>query len=760
MRRGRAKRSKARGRSWLAALAALVILPAATAGAADLGFEGVRVGFSGAARDNLFKLGAWTPVWIQIRGGPARFDGTLEVEVPDDDGIPTIVRQPVDVPAAELTRIVAYTRPGSGNVEVSLRLIDDRGRVAARARSSTLGVTTDPVLPEEPLLIAMGQPQGLELIERLPGFNAERKRGLSSVTLARVDPTLGPAPGRWYGYDGALAVVLDTNDRALMDELKLRGQALVDWVARGGHLVVAVGGNWQAVLDSVLGPVLPAVLAGQERLSTLEGLDTFAGSTSNPITPAGSPPSLVTKLEQIESRGGKTLAAVGPVPLVVRGAHGFGRVTLVAVDVDQKPFSEWKDRPLFWVRALDLHRPAVGESAETLQMGGGRLYQTSAGDLASLLRQGLEQFPGVRLVPFGWVAFCVFVYILLIGPGDYLFLKKVVKRMELTWLTFPLIVVSVSLAAYVAAYALKGRELRVNKVDVLDVDQSAGTSGPVVSRGTTFVNLFSPQNRDYDVSIVPREIAPESPGADPAGGEDPKTLAPGTEMLLSWMGVPESGFGGMSGGGQVGFTAGAYSYQPPGRHERLKGLRVPIWSTKMLTGRWYGPTAPVAASDLAPVGTDRLSGTVTNRLPVPLVDAVVAFERHVYLLGTLAPGSTVRVELVPDRQLPGLLRDRSKTYLSGPDMASTTGRIDRANLALALMFHDSQSTAAGTERQLSNHALRYLDLTGLLALDRPMLVGRVDQAAARLVLGNAPTDPKTDQTTLVRVVLPLGKPQG
>ena len=37
--------------------------------------------------------------------------------------------------------------------------------------------------------------------------------------------------------------------------------------------------------------------------------------------------------------------------------------------------------------------------------------------------------------------------------------------MELTWITFPTIVVTVSLLAYYAAYVLKGNDLLVNKVD-------------------------------------------------------------------------------------------------------------------------------------------------------------------------------------------------------------------------------------------------------------------------------------------------------
>ena len=98
-------------------------------------------------------------------------------------------------------------------------------------------------------------------------------------------------------------------------------------------------------------------------------------------------------------------------------------------------------------------------------MAGRGSTSTAVSDLSSQLRVALEQFPGVKLIPFGWVAFFIFLYILLIGPGDYFFLKKVLKRMELTWITFPTIVITVSLVAYYAAYVLKGNDLLVNKVD-------------------------------------------------------------------------------------------------------------------------------------------------------------------------------------------------------------------------------------------------------------------------------------------------------
>ena len=68
----------------------------------------------------------------------------------------------------------------------------------------------------------------------------------------------------------------------------------------------------------MLGPILPGSPSGQVKVASLEALDTFAGS-NKPITPPGTPPVMVTKLEELEERGGKVLSMMSNMPLVVRG---------------------------------------------------------------------------------------------------------------------------------------------------------------------------------------------------------------------------------------------------------------------------------------------------------------------------------------------------------------------------------------------------------------------------------------------------------
>src|SRR5262249_22698278 len=143
-----------------------------------------------------------------------------------------------------------------------------------------------------------------------------------------------------------------------------------------------------------------------------------------------------------------------------------------------------------------------------------------------------------------------------------------------------------------AAYRLKGNDLLVNKVDVIDVDQPSR-----LIRGRSLVSIFSPQNRDYNVGFVP--VPPNlnhdaAPLASPSASGEPPRPPAGTEVVTTWFSIPEPQFGGMGGSNRrFSFVGGGYAYQPNGGMERLENVRIPIWSTKTLTAQWFGPGTPL-----------------------------------------------------------------------------------------------------------------------------------------------------------------------
>lgn len=716
--------------------------------------ENLRVGF-----EEYYKVGAFTPVKVQLRAGADRFTGFVEVVVPDDDDVPTSTRQGFDAPAGQSVTVVLYVRPGSTNSDWSIRVYDRDGRrVRVPVPEETLR-QLKPLYMNQVCVGTLGNPQGVNLLTSLPEYQvpstpnapASAQDGIVTQPIRLPDGL----PGRPLGFEGLDAVVIDTSSTEAMQALGGgRGEAIREWVRRGGHLVVGVSSRWQAVRDSVLAEMLPAVPNGLAQINDFGALETYAGSNI-PVTPAGGDRVSVCRLEQVEKRGGKVLDATAATPLIVRGSFGFGRVTVLAMDVDQPPFSTWEDRNKLWAKLLDLRPLNLGATDQS----GGAFYSYNVTDLSTRLGEALNQFPGVKLVPFAWVAFFIFVYILLIGPGDYFFLKKVLKRMELTWVTFPIIVLTVSLLAYYSAYAIKGTDLRINKLDVVDID----TLGNRV-RGTTWATIFSPQNRDYQVSLSPRPVPsnPEEAQAASASlvatSDRPTPLAAGVEAQLTWFGIPERSFGGMNNPNRLGLSSIGYSYEPMGEYQAISGLRIPIWSSKRLMARW---TASLSAegpaqieSELVRIGADRLGGTVTNRSGLTLKNAIVAFGNQLWELGNLSPGANIRVETITNQFLSGYLDRQAQMFRGqgGRRSSNPADRVDRGRLARVMMFREGMEAKSDTP---PSRVMHDLDLSGLLKLDRPMLVAELDGSAAQLLLGGAPSTPQVDQTTLVRWLLPV-----
>src|SRR5262249_55181237 len=144
--------------TWLL-IAATAVATAATARPASaaaparpIDVETLRAGFVAGNQGNLFKVGKWTPVWIQLRAGAARFTGVMEVVVPDDDGTPTDVRQMVDIAPGSSTRLTTYVRPGTSNPEILVRIFNQDGRRVFMASSDALA-KLDPIRPEEMMLL-------------------------------------------------------------------------------------------------------------------------------------------------------------------------------------------------------------------------------------------------------------------------------------------------------------------------------------------------------------------------------------------------------------------------------------------------------------------------------------------------------------------------------------------------------------------------------------------------------------------------------
>ena len=328
-------------------------------------------------------------------------------------------------------------------------------------------------------------------------------------------------------------------------------------------------------------------------------------------------------------------------------------------------------------------------------------------DLAGQLRGALDQFAGVERVPFWLVAVMLLAYIACIGPLDYYFVKRVLGRTEATWLTFSITVLVFSLGGYALAYGLKGRELRVNQLDLVDFDYESK-----LIRGTSWSTVFSPRMDTYNLSL--RRI-------DDLAGDAP-------EVIFSWQGLPGNGFGGMNppAGSMLLFR------QPYDFSRNLDGLdRVPIasWSTKAFMSRWSASGTGQIEAHLS--DERKLVGTLTSHLDTALTDAVLIYDRWAYPLRRLEPAQHVDISELDPQTVDTYFRH--VTVVGERDISRPYDRasFDVERIVEVMTAHELVGGEGYTG--LSNQYQAFVELSSLVKNGRAVLVGRQARRATELL---------------------------
>jgi hypothetical protein len=700
---------------------------------------GVRVGIG-----DRYKAGLWTQVEVTVLGGSESLTGELSAIVPDGDGVPGCVIKPCQVLAGSPTCVRLITRFGRVDSELRADLRVNGRVVASRVFDTAFQADGEHFLAAiefQKLIVTVGPTSlGVEEAGKLGGLDTEfRPVGARVSDVERL-------PTQWCGYEGVDAVILSTSDPGIYRKLagnNARVEALDQWVRMGGRLVLCVGSQAEEILAD--GAALRRFVPGrfEKKMAQLRqtgAIETYCGSRLSATEAVGE--RVVMRVPQLVDVEGVIEAADGRLPLVVRTARGFGQVIFVAADLDQLPFRKWTDRPMLVARLLDMPSTRVEEPKDNASM----MHQGYR-DLSGQLRSALDRFTGVRLVPFWLVAGLIVVYIILIGPGDYFFLRKVVGRMEWTWLTFPAIVVLVCVGAYLLAYRLKGDQLRVNQIDLVDIDSASGQM-----RGTTWLNVFSPRMESFNFKVEPLR---------PEGG-----VAPNAHSWTAWLGLPGSALGGMNphaGGGLLWTDQFLYAKDL----DELRGVPIQVWSTKSLTARWEGATTACPVADLTEADPV-VVGTITNTLPFPLRNCILAYRGSAYDVGTLAAGQAFRLEPTAKRsELKTLLTGQRQVRVEGEKWQNETTPYDQSSTDLAyilrmMMFHE----AAGGRRytRLWNDYQDFVDLSELLKADRAILVAQTPIAASEghqggelLRDGRPLTSSKDQHETIYRFVFPVKK---
>lgn len=439
-----------------------------------------------AGYEKTTKDGRWIPVFVDIENtGPSR-TGLVRISVganPQSTGGTTFTRN-VELPQNSRKRYTLYAPevPADG-VFLNVGWGWDKKEVASGTRA---GAT-------DRLVVVVGGDQGF--LGFLRGESAapvsvpdERGGGgnpTSAGTFLVAHVGWDQLPDRWLGFDCADVVVLGDAESALATPDGIK--ALTDWVRLGGTLVVPGGTLAPTLGSSPLRDLLPVTVAGAGATGDLRPLTAWVGEALS------EPAALVASMRPRE--GATVLCGNAQAPLVVSGAAGSGRVVMSSFDYRAAPIKHWDGQSSLWRALAD----PQARRASLLDAAFAADWNTYGG--AWSLSQVAKYAPQARLPSLWLVGLFLVAYIVVLVPVNYFFLKRR-DRLELAWLTSPAIVCAFTLGAYFIGYAVRGGQLIVNRVSVLE----AG-AGDTLAEGGGFIGIFSPTRARYSVTLPPSAVA-------------------------------------------------------------------------------------------------------------------------------------------------------------------------------------------------------------------------------------------------------------
>jgi hypothetical protein len=601
-------------------------------------------------------------------------------------------------------------------------------------------------------------------------------------------------PTHSFAYEGIDLVFLSTTNRDFLLKLQskddaalARLRALGQWVRRGGRLVIPVAADNQAVVRGLLEspawhPPLPMQLPEKPRPMKLANEGNFQTSISLAAVTNWAGPN---KHEfQAVGEHAHNLADLGDTDLnpfwdvlaeadrkvlqrtwAARLPYGLGSITFLAFDLEREPFFSFRGKKELLSKIIHQLEVAGGQANPG---GDVRRDKREGDDLATMLQRSLDTFD-VPVISFGWVALFIVIYILIIGPLDYLLLKKVFKKLEWTWITFPAVVLAVSVAAYFTAYALKGKDLKINKVDLVDFDlrteaDANGKTKQAQAYGHTWFTILSPRIQNYTIGIEPTLAG---------WGLAPAAKTPPSADVVEWLGRPEP-----DGPGSYGRTRSTFLRRPYEYADEARGLLrvpIPVWTSKTFHAAWDMTCSklPFDADLVYHLGGEvKISGTLQSNLPQPLTDVWIFYQNRCFRLPDVPAGKKQKLELVRDEMIQNWARLRDDGH---PDSA-----FDPTSHLKWFLFQEKIDEADN----FRNHAFSTLDLSWRFkdqnksALREVILFGRVARqqgpaenlakthaAPTALWLGSLPAEAPKDgrpdlegtivQDTYIRAIIPV-----
>ena len=542
----------------LAALLGLLLLPllptALPASAAGELTMTARVLLQGHAR-----IGSWMAIEVQLKNDGPSIVGELRM----DGGSTSQTRfsMRVDLPTDSQKTYVLHAQPPAFGRNLKVDLM---------ANGSSIATQTVAYLVHDAGQLVVGV-----LAERPQAVVAELDLPPSptGATAVIVPMSVTDLPDRLEGWGTLDRLVWQDLDSSQLSNDQIA--ALRGWVASGGRLVIAAGTAGIGTLSKLPDDLLP-----YRPTSTIDLDPSKLAALVGPIpTGAATLPAFAGQLAR-----GQSLVTSGGQSVAATTAYGSGSVTLIGFDPTTAWLAGTKSVEAFWRGLL----PA-------------RTNDGGAVDDDSQILQAVQQLASLQLPPVGGLLLLLAAYILVVGPLNYLVLRRIDRR-ELAWISVPVLVVGFAAAAYGYGAVLRGTDVIVNEVAIV-----VGAPGATEGRAQDYFGVFSPTRATYLIEI------------------------PGGALLAAPIA-----------GDPFGTQAGVLDIVQ-GDPAEVRDLAVGV--AQLRTIRAETPTSvPLMHATLALAG-NTISGTFENASDEALEQVAIVLGGSVAVLGDVAPHTTVPVSI-------------------------------------------------------------------------------------------------------------------
>lgn len=685
--------------------------------------------------DSVVREAAWFPIAVEVFNDGPPFNATVEIatgNISSDQ-----VRQiPIELPTNTRKRLTIPIFATGGRLDQwNVRLVDERGRIRAERPAQS-----KPMAWEGFLLGAV--PSSFAGAPALPDTNTRRPEMKPQV--ARIQPEI--FPDNPIALEGLNALYLNSGKAIALKVNQVA--ALLAWIHEGGHVILTVEQITDVNATPWLQQLLPcdlketANMAIDEDVQQWLGKDArseiptatpgarpgkrsnFISSAPNPYAMLPNDPAFVDAQVAVATgtlhEGARVPLAAQGKPLVIQANRGRGKVTVLTFSPEREPFRSWKNKAWFWAKLVEV--PTDWFVSGDINTFGGWSIDGVFGALIDS-RQ-------IRKLPVEWLLLLLVVYLVVIGPFDQWWLKKINRQM-LTWITFPTYVVLFSLLIYFIGYKLRAGETEWNELHLVDI-LPRGERAEL--RGRTYVSIYSSSNATY-----------------PLVGDQPFATLRG-ELLNLYS------------GGKEGSKA---QIEQRGNNFRAQ-IAVPVWTSLLYVNDWLQPSSPPMSATISEQGAV-LEANVENLLDRPLTDIRLVVRGKVHELGALAAREQKKFRIENEAGVPlttfiqgnsiqnGASFENAVQARSNPLGDNRRGQLENPSLVSMVASFPSYIKPQPGQRQFVSPM--GLDLAPMVERgDAVLLAWAADHSLVKPLNQFKPV--RTQRNTLLRLTMPVAAKSG